>query len=420
MRFVPLPTILVITNNTLKEIKNEKIIIVLLAIISITKSINAQLKVDSIGNVAIATTSTNMNAELRVGNSFCGSDNWTSVGIASSPKIKENAKNIGVCGQSASTYSTGSNFGVLGSTQLNAFHGRNYGVCGMISFNQSLPFYGGAGIYAIDNPFTYSMSLSNIQGLYAAYFYGSTNLNGQTMAREIYTPADSRLSEDIVPIEARNGDGMQTLDNLLRMNVLEFNIKSTHELKAPEEMEGEVTDEIREAYEYVKKKEEVMYSRRHYGLSAQELQEIYPDLVLEGQDGYLYINYTELVPLLIRSIQELKQELNEIKENGNGIKKAPQTTSVNTTDIISQSVLYQNAPNPFKEKTTIRFKLDDEAMDAAICIFDMSGKMLKKLPISNGMESVSVNGYELGEGMFLYSLLVNGQEVDTKRMILSK
>ena len=264
------------------------------------------------------------------------------------------------------------------------------------------------------------MSLSNIQGLYAAYFYGSTNLNGQTMAREIYTPADSRLSEDIVPIEARNGDGMQTLDNLLRMNVLEFNMKSPQQLKAPDEMDGEVTDEIREAYEYVKKKEKVMYSRRHYGLSAQELQEIYPDLVLEGQDGYLYINYTELVPLLIRSIQELKQELNEIKENGNGIKKAPQTTSVNTTDIISQSVLYQNAPNPFKEKTTIRFKLDDEAMDAAICIFDMSGKMLKKLPISNGMESVSVNGYELGEGMFLYSLLVNGQEVDTKRMILSK
>ena len=80
----------------------------------------------------------------------------------------------------------------------------------------------------------------------------------------------------------------------------------------------------------------------------------------------------------------------------------------------------QNTPNPFREKTVIRFKLSDDAKDASICIFDMSGKLLKKLPVSKGMESVSVNGYELGEGMFLYSLVVNGREIDTKRMILSE
>ena len=57
---------------------------------------------------------------------------------------------------------------------------------------------------------------------------------------------------------------------------------------------------------------------------------------------------------------------------------------------------------------------------AIICIFDMTGKTIKKLPISSGMESVSIGGYELGEGMFLYSLVVNGQEIDTKRMIISK
>ena len=50
----------------------------------------------------------------------------------------------------------------------------------------------------------------------------------------------------------------------------------------------------------------------------------------------------------------------------------------------------------------------------------MSGKMLKKFPISSGMDSVSVAGYELGEGMFLYSLIVNGQEIDTKKMVITK
>ena len=35
---------------------------------------------------------------------------------------------------------------------------------------------------------------------------------------------------------------------------------------------------------------------KHYGLSAQELQAIYPNLVKEGQDGYLTVNYVEMVP----------------------------------------------------------------------------------------------------------------------------
>jgi hypothetical protein len=50
----------------------------------------------------------------------------------------------------------------------------------------------------------------------------------------------------------------------------------------------------------------------------------------------------------------------------------------------------------------------------------MTGKMLKNLPISSGETSVSLNGWELGEGMFLYTLIVNGKEIDTKRMIITK
>ena len=83
-------------------------------------------------------------------------------------------------------------------------------------------------------------------------------------------------------------------------------------------------------------------------------------------------------------------------------------------------MLYQNTPNPFKEQIVIRFSLADDARDAAICIFDMTGKILKKLPISSGETSVAVNGWELGEGMFLYTLIVNGREIDTKRMIITK
>lgn len=38
-------------------------------------------------------------------------------------------------------------------------------------------------------------------------------------------------------------------------------------------------------------------ARTHYGVSAQELQQLFPDLVEEGQDGYLAVNYQELIPI---------------------------------------------------------------------------------------------------------------------------
>lgn len=57
-----------------------------------------------------------------------------------------------------------------------------------------------------------------------------------------------------------------------------------------------------------------MTSKRHFGVDTKELQNIYTDLELEGQDGYLSVNYLEMVPLIIRSIQELKQELDELVE----------------------------------------------------------------------------------------------------------
>ena len=50
----------------------------------------------------------------------------------------------------------------------------------------------------------------------------------------------------------------------------------------------------------------------------------------------------------------------------------------------------------------------------------MNGKMLKKLPVSSGMNSVTISAYEFGEGMFLYTLVVSGLEIDTKRMIITK
>ena len=174
------------------------------------------------------------------------------------------------------------------------------------------------------------------------------------------------------------------------------------------------------AAEIAKERIREMADQKHYGLSAQKLQNAYPDLVRKGENGILSINYVELVPILIRSIQELKQELDAVKGAGARMTRSAFADGDDLNPAASGNVLYQNTPNPFKEQTTIRFRLADDARDAAICIFDLSGKMLRKLPVTSGMTSVTVNGWELGEGLFLYTLVVGGREIDTKRMIITK
>jgi prepilin-type N-terminal cleavage/methylation domain-containing protein len=49
------------------------------------------------------------------------------------------------------------------------------------------------------------------------------------------------------------------------------------------------------------------------GLVAQELAQIYPELVSTGRDNYLRVNYVELTPVLIRGLQEVDKENRELR-----------------------------------------------------------------------------------------------------------
>jgi len=86
-----------------------------------------------------------------------------------------------------------------------------------------------------------------------------------------------------------------------------------------------------------------------------------------------------------------------------------------------KATLYQNNPNPFSEKTEIRFLLPESVNAATLYIYDMQGTQLKSIPVQQrGNGSVVIHGSELQAGMYLYALTADGQEVDTKRMMLTK
>jgi hypothetical protein len=53
------------------------------------------------------------------------------------------------------------------------------------------------------------------------------------------------------------------------------------------------------------------------GVIAQEVQKVLPEIVVERKNGYLGVDYKRIVPLLIESIKELKQEVNDLKKKVN-------------------------------------------------------------------------------------------------------
>ncbi len=130
------------------------------------------------------------------------------------------------------------------------------------------------------------------------------------------------------------------------------------------------------------------------GVIAQEIQKVIPEVVVDydivtdkktGQTTkvpsvILGVRYTDLIPVLIRAIQEQQKEIEELKtivlvNNQNNFSP---TANIKITD----ALLAQNVPNPFTNTTTISYTLPQKFTTAQIIITDKNGKQLKQLNIS--------------------------------------
>ncbi|MBR1519325.1 MAG: tail fiber domain-containing protein [Prevotella sp.] len=376
---------------------------------TIATNVNAQLKVSTTGDVAVSSTTVGT-ARLNVG-TVTNVDQYLlrNVNLYSQINTLQSQLNIGVGGDvcPSNSNSEAVTVGVYGKAG-NSGNDKNFGVMGILGSTTN-----GAGVYGTTNTDLY-YSLPNTYGRYAGFFNGNTYVLGTLTTSTYLSPSDRNLKENIAPLTS-DGDE-PAIEKVMDMNVVKYNYKK-REIEVDENILSSMSEDELAALKLERERAEQDAKQLHFGLIAQELQTIYPNLVIEGQDGNLAINYVELVPVLIQSIQELKQEINEMK--GVEVMKANMTSDIAAVET-TISALYQNTPNPFNGNTTIRFRIAEGAHTAYICIFDMQGKQLQHHDVSTNADSLTIDGTQLGAGMYLYTLIVDGREIDTKRMILSK
>ena len=210
-----------------------------------------------------------------------------------------------------------------------------------------------------------------------------------------------------------------------------------------------------------------------FGFLAEELKEVLPQLVKSTEQPNMLpdgeestelptidvVNYTELIPILTAAIQEqqkqietlqparvealelenedlrnevieLRSELDDIKEmlsrfdtdlqqccfssEGSGVT----LSGVEGSDSDSP-ILEQNAPNPFRENSVIKYYLPSSTRSAELVITELSGTQLKSFNLQGkGFGQVLISGGSFKSGTYIYTLMINGERVASKQMIL--
>ena len=186
-----------------------------------------------------------------------------------------------------------------------------------------------------------------------------------------------------------------------------------------------------------KNNKNMSFSRKlQHGLISQEVEEVFPELVQDilgpssssnpKEDGkptlYKSLIYNGLIPMLLKGIQEQQAEIDALKEQ---IKSNTTLVLSNKTEVPTEVEnaafsLSQNIPNPFTESTVISYNIPANVNRALLAIFDLNGKMLLQYNLVQGKNQLTIRGSQLPAGMYIYSLIADGAEVVSKRMVLSK
>lgn len=370
----------------------------------------AQLKVDNLGKVGILTGTSSISSQLQVGDIT----NYNSSTISIGSDFRIGSYNSGapysfVSARDNSTRSIGMVLRVQSS--------------GSITNALTILPNGNIGIGSSYSP-TYNLDV-----------LGTINASTSVRAAGIVLTSDERLKENITKLSGLSVASLMNLQGVsyrLKPNgasILATGLSQTNDIQS-DSVKNQTIGQAENT---------TFYSRNHVGFIAQDLQKVFPELVYSDKDGILSIDYIGLIPILVESIKELENkhkkdslsfvslqnkltdlEILFIQCCEKSALKQSENNSGSIESTYTLPILYQNTPNPFNQNTTINYYLPENIKTACLYVYNMQGAQIKVFPIvARASGNIIINGNELSPGMYLYSLIADGMEVDTKRMILT-
>ncbi len=101
------------------------------------------------------------------------------------------------------------------------------------------------------------------------------------------------------------------------------------------------------------------------------------------------------------------------------VSVAVETTGINDHDYYASSILEQNIPNPAGDRTVINYYVPTFKNNASILICDAGGRKVWSGNIAQrGKGQFTLGHQELEQGIYFYSLIIDGFKASTKKMII--
>jgi hypothetical protein len=112
----------------------------------------------------------------------------------------------------------------------------------------------------------------------SVYIYTDLIVNNDlTVNGSIFNPSDVKLKENIEVISDSK------IEKLFDLEPVEYKLKSDTK------------------------------NKKHYGLIAQDVEEVYPELINDNNLGFKAVNYMELIPLLLLKMKNMQKEIDELR-----------------------------------------------------------------------------------------------------------
>lgn len=189
------------------------------------------------------------------------------------------------CAYSSTAYTTGRAYGIYGQAG-NASSGYNYAVYGSLYGTN----YGAAVFGAING-------LSDVQltAQFAGYFRGNVKCENVVFATAFTVTSDEKYKTNVTDIDPTVAISDISMISPKKYNLKQFEIVQT----------GADTTSVTKYFN----ESDQLFTKAKYGVIAQDLQKVFPDLVYDDGTGNLSVDYIQLVPVMISVIQAQQKKI---------------------------------------------------------------------------------------------------------------